>query len=383
MIGYKKIQLIVERALRITANTGDKVVNYGGDNLYPQTIANLIYASKTAYSAVEKVAENIICEGFKDKEFAAITNDNGCNMDDILEATANDIARFRGWAWIVQYGATVEGYRPVNVYNVPFEYVRAELNDNYLKDPTVKNWTVFNNWDRDSIKATQSRANSRVYPTYNPDTFLAEAEEYGGVAEHPGQLLYVNLGTTRPYPLSVFHAVQNEMDAENKNGRYVSRVLGRGFHMCSIVSHGNFESDAEQDAFRNTLTDMMGSDNAGSILAIRDENFATDKPFIKVDQIGTTIDKDLYKSYVEPLRRDIAIAAFNLPLPLLDSASLSYSNASGEVIKELQKVYRKSLLKIRNRISRELYQLFNIEPSKTEIRDELNELSDSKTASII
>ena len=116
----------------------------------------------------------------------------------------------------------------------------------------------------------------------------------------------------------------------------------------------------------------MGSDNAGSILAIRDENFATDKPFIKVDQIGTTIDKDLYQSYVEPLRRDIAVAAYNLPLPLLDSASLSYSNASGEVIKELQKVYRNSLLKIRKRISRELFQLFDLEPSKTEIKDELS-----------
>nr|DAF79268.1 MAG TPA: HK97 Family Phage Portal Protein [Caudoviricetes sp.] len=372
MIGYRKIQLIVEKALRLTANTGDKVINYGGDNLYPQTISNLIYASKTAYSAVEKISENIICEGFEDPEFANKTNGHGCNMNDVLDATANDVARFRGWAWIVQYGATPEGYKPVDIYHVPFEYVRAELNDNYLKDPKVKNWVVFNNWDRESIKATQSRANSRIYPTYNPDTFLAEAEEYGGVSEHPGQLLYVNLSTTKPYPLSTFHAVQNEMDAENKNGRYVSRVLGRGFHMCSIVSHGNFESDAEQDEFRRTLEEMMGSDNAGSILAIRDENFATDKPFIKVDQIGTTIDKDLYKSYVEPLRRDIAIAAYNLPLPLLDSASLSYSNASGEVIRELQRVYRNSLLKIRKRISRELFQLFDLEPSKTEIKDELS-----------
>lgn len=372
MIGYRKIQLIVEKALRLTANTGDKVINYGGDNLYPQIISNLIYASKTAYSAVEKISENIICEGFKDEEFANKTNGHGCNMNDVLDATANDVARFRGWAWIVQYGATPDGYKPVDIYHVPFEYVRAELNDNYLKDPKVKNWVVFNNWDRESIKATQSRANSKIYPTYNPDTFLAEAEEYGGVSEHPGQLLYVNLSTTKPYPLSTFHAVQNEMDAENKNGRYVSRVLGRGFHMCSIVSHGNFESDAEQDEFRRTLEEMMGSDNAGSILAIRDENFATDKPFIKVDQIGTTIDKDLYKSYVEPLRRDIAIAAYNLPLPLLDSASLSYSNASGEVIKELQRVYRNSLLKIRKRISRELFQLFDLEPIKTEIKDELS-----------
>lgn len=96
MIGYRKIQLIVEKALRLTANTGDKVINYGGDNLYPQTISNLIYASKTAYSAVEKISENIICEGFEDEEFANKTNGHGCNMNDVLDATANDVARFRG-----------------------------------------------------------------------------------------------------------------------------------------------------------------------------------------------------------------------------------------------------------------------------------------------
>ena len=131
MIGYRRFALVVEKALKLSANTGDKIINYGDGNLYPQEIAELIYASKTATAAVEKMTENIICEGFKNEDFAAITNGNGCNMDDVLEATANDVARFRGWAWIVQYGLTPEGYKPRNVYNVPFEYVRAEMNDNY------------------------------------------------------------------------------------------------------------------------------------------------------------------------------------------------------------------------------------------------------------
>ena len=34
MIGYKRIQLIVERALRLSANTGDKIITYGDGNLY-------------------------------------------------------------------------------------------------------------------------------------------------------------------------------------------------------------------------------------------------------------------------------------------------------------------------------------------------------------
>lgn len=385
MIGYKRIQLIVERALKLSANTGDKIITYGDGNLYPQEIANLIYASKTASAAVEKMTENIICEGFKNEEFRNITNDNGLNMDDILENTANDLARFKGWAWIVQYGLREGGYVPVGVYNVPFEYVRAEKSENYLKDPKTYKWRVFNNWDRQTVKATQVMQNSTVYNTYDPKNAPNEIADCGGLENYNGQLLYVNLCTTRPYPISTFHSVRNEMDAENKNGKYVSRTLGRGFHMCSIVTHGEFETDQEQQDFTDTLTEMMGSENAGSVLTVRNNNIEQKDKFITVDQLGSPIDRELYKAYVEPLRKDIAISAYNIPLPLIDSSLLTFSNASGEVIKELQKVYRNSLSKVRQRISRELAQLFGVDISITEIKNkfETDELPITKSPNAI
>lgn len=387
MNGYKRIQLIIERALNLSANTGDKIITYGDGNLYPQDIANLIYASKTASAAVEKLTENIICEGFENESFRTLTNGNGMSMDDVLEVTANDVSRFKGWAWIVQYGLREGGYVPINVYNVPFEYVRAEKSDNYLKDPKIYNWRVFNNWDRQNVKATNVMQNSTVYPTYDPKNIINEIEDCGGIENHPGQLLYVNLCTTRPYPISTFHAVRNEMDAENKNGKYVSRTLGRGFHMCSIVSHGEFETDREQEEFTETLSEMMGSENAGAVLTVRNNNLDQANKFITVDELGSPIDKDLYKAYVEPLRKDIAIAAYNIPLPLIDSSLLSYSNASGEIIKELQKVYRNSLAKVRSRISRELAQIFGIDEDITRIlnkfESEQNELPDPISPNVI
>ena len=385
MIGYKRIQLIVERALKLSANTGDKIITYGDGNLYPQEIANLIYASKTASAAGEKMTKNIICEGFKNEEFRNMTNDNGLNMDDILENTANDLARFKGWAWIVQYGLREGGYVPVGVYNVPFEYVRAEKSENYLKDPKIYKWRVFNNWDRQTVKATQVMQNSTVYNTYDPKNAPNEIADCGGLENYNGQLLYVNLCTTRPYPISTFHSVRNEMDAENKNGKYVSRTLGRGFHMCSIVTHGEFETDQEQQDFTDTLTEMMGSENAGSVLTVRNNNIEQKDKFITVDQLGSPIDRELYKAYVEPLRKDIAISAYNIPLPLIDSSLLTFSNASGEVIKELQKVYRNSLSKVRQRISRELAQMFGVDISITEIKNkfETDELPTTKSPNVI
>ena len=384
MNGFKRVQLIIEKALNLSANTGDKIITYGDGNLYPQDIANLIYASKTASAAVEKLTENIICEGFKDESFKALTNGNGLNMDDVLENTANDVARFKGWAWIVQYGLREGGYVPIGIYNVPFEYVRAEKSANYLKDPKIYKWRVFNNWDRTSTKATNSGQNSIVYNTYDPANIVNEINDVGGIENHNGQLLYVNLCTTRPYPISTFHAVRNEMDAENKNGKYVSRTLGRGFHMCSIVSHGEFETDQEQRDFTESLSEMMGSENAGSVLTVRNNNLDQANKFITVDQLGSPIDKDLYKAYVEPLRKDIAIAAYNIPIPLIDSSLLNFSNTSGEVIKELQKVYRNSLAKVRARISRELSQIFRVDESITEIKNKFDdELPNSISSNVI
>jgi len=93
----------------------------------------------------------------------------------------------------------------------------------------------------------------------------------------------------------------------------------------------------------------------------------------------------LHWIFQEPLRKDIAIAAYNIPLPLIDSSLMTFSNASGEVIKELQKVYRNSLAKVRYRISRELFQIFELDPAITEIKNKFDEyvVSDSTIPAVI
>ena len=63
MIGYRRFALVVEKALKLSANTGDKIINYGDGNLYPQEIAELIYASKTAIeiaSTIEGICPPIL-----------------------------------------------------------------------------------------------------------------------------------------------------------------------------------------------------------------------------------------------------------------------------------------------------------------------------------
>ncbi|WAX09981.1 hypothetical protein BT709P1_00013 [Bacteroides phage BT709P1] len=378
MIAHKKVNVIVDRALKINARVSEKIVGYGDGNLYPQIISELIYASKTASLSVERLSEAIECEGFKNREFGEIKNAHGDNMDDILNMLAYDVARFRGCAVIVQYGGD---YRPKMVYPVPFEYVRAGLNKDYLTNPVIHKYVVFNNWDRQNIKSTVLDKVAVTYPAFNPDNFANEVIEYGGIENHPGQLLYMNFFTTKPYPLSPFHAVQSEMQAEAMNSTYVERTLTRGFHMCSIVSHGDFTEQEEQDNFVRGLTEIMGAQGAGSALLVRDDNLMLpqSRPFIKVDQLGTPIDANLYKAYNEPLKKDIASQAYNIPTPLVDSSLISFSNASGEVVKEMQKVYRRSVTKLRSKLSREIARALDVPTELCEIYNELEESGSEAT----
>lgn len=372
MIAHKKVNVIVDRALKVNARVSEKIVGYGDGNLYPQIISELIYASKTASLSVERLSEAIECEGFKNREFGEIKNAHGDNMDDILNMLAYDVARFRGCAVIVQYGGD---YRPKMIYPVPFEYVRAGLNKDYLTNPVIHKYVVFNNWDRQNIKSTVLDKMAVTYPAFDPDNFANEVIKYGGIENHPGQLLYMNFFTTKPYPLSPFHAVQSEMQAEAMNSTYVERTLTRGFHMCSIVSHGDFTEQEEQDNFVNGLKEIMGAQGAGSALLVRDDNLMLpqSRPFIKVDQLGTPIDANLYKAYNEPLKKDIASQAYNIPIPLVDSSLISFSNASGEVVKEMQKVYRRSVTKLRSKLSREIARALDVPTELCEIYNELEE----------
>lgn len=372
MIAHKKVNVIVDRALKVNAKVSEKIVGYGDGNLYPQIISELIYASKTASLSVERLSEAIECEGFKDRTFGEIKNAHGDNMDDILNMLAYDVARFRGCAVIVQYGGD---YRPKMIYPVPFEYVRAGLNKDYLTNPVIHKYVVFNNWDRQNIKSTVLDKTAVTYPAFNPDNFANEVIEYGGIENHPGQLLYMNFFTTKPYPLSPFHAVQSEMQAEAMNSTYVERTLTRGFHMCSIVSHGDFAEQEDQDNFVKGLKEIMGAQGAGSVLLVRDDNtmLPQSRPFIKVDQLGTPIDANLYKAYNEPLKKDIASQAYNIPIPLVDSSLISFSNASGEVVKEMQKVYRRSVTKLRSKLSREIARALDVPTELCEIYNELEE----------
>lgn len=359
-------------------NTSDDVLNYDSDNMYPQRIWWLLAASNTGMAAANEMASNIVCDGFANQKLGEHLNAHNDSLNNILSKIAFDYARFGGYYLNVQYNALGKA---VNVYHIPFEYVRIKLNDDYKKDSIVRAYKVFNNWERSSDLSNETKK-ATEYKAYNPDSVLAEIEEVGGIENYNGQILCVARTKFKGYPMSPFHTVQNHLNIEHLNSVYLMRQFSNGFKDCSIIEFEEIQgSDGEgynpNEEFMDALSSMRGADAASSFLAIQ-RPVMTDQASVRRTDLSSHVDKDLYKAYLEPISKQICMAAENLPLALIDISVLGGGlNTSGSILVELRRTYRERLLSIRNDISQSLARVFGVSELEFQIDDKLNQVNNA------
>lgn len=372
------IRLIkAEQPITRSGISSSDVISYDSDNIYPQRIWWLLAASTTGISAAQAMADNIECDGFANSQIGIHENMNGDSLNDILTKISFDIARFGGYYLNIQYNALGEA---VNVYHIPFEQVRIKMNSDYKEDSRVREYKVFNNWEKSSDLSTDI-SKAVDYKAYNPDNVLSEIEAVGGIENYSGQILCVSKRKFKGYPLSPFHTVQSQLDAEALNATYVRRQLSNGFKDCSIVEFEEIQNSSDEsgtdvnDEFMGTLAAMQGANAASSFLAIK-RPIMNEQSSVRVTPLNTAVDKDYYRALLEPLQKSICMAANNLPIPLIDMTSVTGSlNTSGNIITECRKMYRESLLSYRNMISSSLAKIFGVSEDMFLIDDKLNQVN--------
>ncbi len=357
-----------QQPIQPTPIRAEGVISYDTDNSYPQRLSALITASKTAVKAAEKMAENIECDGFANDSLGQMTNGHGDSFNEILAKISADLSRFNGFALAVQYTAIGE---VANVYHVPFEFVRIVANEDSKKDTTVRQYKVFNNWDK-SAELEKRGDDATIYAKFDKSAVIEQISEAGGVENYNGQLYYAKFASYKGYPLSPFHAVQAEMYTEASTAKTTQRLLSKGFHENKIIEHLSLPTEEENEEFGDAIEAMAGDDMAGAFVTIKNPNMMDRAVF--VHEVGTPITGDFYKTLAEPLKRDICMSAANLPLGLIDTAALGVSNVSGNTINELLKMYRNSLLKYRNLVSISLAKIYEVSEATFAIDDKLNQL---------
>lgn len=105
------------------------IQSYGDDNLYPQTVRNIIAASSTGSECADRLTDFIEGNGFREVAFSEyVVNRKGDTTDDIHALVCRDVADFNGLALHVNYN--VYG-QIVELHHIPFENCRLlEEDDN-------------------------------------------------------------------------------------------------------------------------------------------------------------------------------------------------------------------------------------------------------------
>lgn len=96
------------------------IQTYGEDNLYPQTFRNILAASSTGAECLDRFADFIEGNGFRDVPFSeSVVNRKGDTADDIHALVCRDVAYYNGLALHVNYNIYGD---IVELHHVPFEF---------------------------------------------------------------------------------------------------------------------------------------------------------------------------------------------------------------------------------------------------------------------
>lgn len=279
------------------------IQTYGEDNLYPQTLRNIIAASSTGAECSDRFADFIEGNGFREVSFSEyVVNRKGDTADDIHSLVCRDMADFNGVALHINYNILGQ---IVEIQHIPFENCRlAEEDDNGY----VAKIAVHPDWSgtktRKGKKIRVTKENIDYIDVFNPlkSVVLAQIEAAGGIEYYKGQVLWVSMAGKDTYPTGKGDRVVTEMSTDEGLANVKYRNVRNNFLPSSIIftkkgteitfdKEGNeMERQVDDDSFSNTLIQLQGDTNCGKIMEVTLEN-DEEKPEV-VNLNSTNYDKE-------------------------------------------------------------------------------------------
>lgn len=257
------------------------IQSYGDDNLYPQTVRNIIAASSTGSECADRLTDFIEGNGFREVAFSEyVVNRKGDTADDIHALVCRDVADFNGLALHVNYN--IYG-QIVELHHIPFENCRLlEEDDNgYVAKIAVHpDWT--GKKTRNGKAILVKKENIDYIDVFNPrkEVVLAQIEAAGGIEYYKGQVLWVSMAGKQIYPTGKSDRVITEMSTDEGLSNVKYRNVRNNFFPGSIVftkkgsninfdAEGNEVNDVDDDeGFTDALIQLQGDTNCGKIMEV-------------------------------------------------------------------------------------------------------------------
>lgn len=266
------------------------IQTYGEDNLYPQAFRNILAASSTGAECLDRFADFIEGNGFRDVPFSeSVVNRKGDTADDIHALVCRDVAYYNGLALHVNYNIYGD---IVELHHVPFENCRlAESDDNgYVGKIAIHpDWSGQKTIGGKVIKV--AKENIDYIDVFNPDkrVVAAQIEAAGGIEYYKGQVLWVSLSGKDIYPTGKGDRVVTEMSTDEGLANVKYRNVRNNFLPAAMIftkkgtnitfdQDGNeIDSRDDDDSFSDSLLQLQGDTNCGKLMEVTLET-DEDKP---------------------------------------------------------------------------------------------------------
>lgn len=253
------------------------IQGFGDDNLYPQTLRNIIAASSTGSECAERYANFIEGNGFKDIRFSEyVVNRKGDTVDDIHALVCPDVGDFDGISLHVNYNIFGE---ICELNYVPFENCRLLEEDS---NGYVAKIAVHPDWSGKKTRAGKPlqvrKENIDFIDVFNPqkEVVLAQIEAAGGIEYYKGQILWLSGSGKNVYPRSRADRVVTEMSTDEGLANVKFRNVRCNFLSAGIVITKKGQSiDGEDssglndnDGFSDMLGKLQGDTNSLKMLEV-------------------------------------------------------------------------------------------------------------------
>lgn len=305
-------------------------LSWGEMNLAPQVMIRIVSRSPTAKACVRRRAKFIAGNGIKDPKIAKLViNSSGQTMDDLNRSNAGNLGFGEVQAMHVRYNGLLN---ICSVKPVPFENVRLGTPD--YKD-NINRLGIFPYLDNTIFpkRAKEFTACTRFNP--DPEVVGLEIENAKGIANYPGQLIYIPIGFTGDlhYHEPTWMSVQQAIQTEPELLKYDFKVVVNNFVPASVIGYvEEDETTADPDAdgadaqyvaeknaqgsFESQLLNSIGNENAASSILLKFKSAEQLEKGVKaIDLSGKNL-ADLNGNANERVPMTIA-RGFEMPIELL------------------------------------------------------------------
>ena len=244
--------------IAVESNSGEGYQSYDSDNLYPDRVENVVFSSGTATTCTERLAEFITGEGFHDDNFnKAKVGRRGETVNKIRDLNSVDFSLNKGFALLIRYNAN---YKKRLVTAVKFKYCRMGAKNE--KTGWVDDILYSTDW------AEAQEDDIKKYPIYNPDPeqIKREAIKFGGILNHPGQILYWTPETDL-YPRATIDPVFDDVQNSGEMPTYLLANIQNGLSANFIWKYwGEFESDEDARKYKREIEEASGAEGSGTTI---------------------------------------------------------------------------------------------------------------------